>query len=208
MSIRNNIRLTLVVALLLANAEISFSQVDKTRQLADWLTGTFSSEKQSKEDTTYFHINLEISRIWKDRSDGIWLYVEQAMATMKEKPYRQRVYRLRKTNENQFESAIFTIPEPLRFAGHPEKVNELSIDSIQEKGGCAVYLVWDEMEGAFVGKTGEKSCPSELRGASYATSEVRLSNASMISWDRGFNEKGEQVWGAEKGGYIFVKQKN
>jgi hypothetical protein len=29
----------------------------------------------------------------------------------------------------------------------------------------------------------------------------------LISWDRGWNDKGQQVWGAEKGGYIFVKQR-
>jgi hypothetical protein len=28
----------------------------------------------------------------------------------------------------------------------------------------------------------------------------------MVSWDRGYNDEGEQVWGAEKGGYRFVKR--
>ncbi|MBK7852430.1 MAG: hypothetical protein IPJ66_15190 [Bacteroidetes bacterium] len=27
----------------------------------------------------------------------------------------------------------------------------------------------------------------------------------LISWDRGYNDKDEQVWGAEKGGYHFIK---
>jgi hypothetical protein len=30
----------------------------------------------------------------------------------------------------------------------------------------------------------------------------------MISWDRGYNDAGEQVWGAEKGGYIFLKTRD
>jgi hypothetical protein len=29
----------------------------------------------------------------------------------------------------------------------------------------------------------------------------------MLSWDRGYNADGKQVWGAEKGGYRFVKKK-
>jgi len=29
----------------------------------------------------------------------------------------------------------------------------------------------------------------------------------LRSWDQGFNEKGEQVWGATKGGYEFIKMK-
>lgn len=28
----------------------------------------------------------------------------------------------------------------------------------------------------------------------------------MLSWDRGWNDAGEQVWGAEKGGYHFERE--
>jgi hypothetical protein len=28
----------------------------------------------------------------------------------------------------------------------------------------------------------------------------------LLSWDQGFNDKKEQVWGATKGGYAFIKQ--
>jgi hypothetical protein len=58
----------------------------------------------------------------------------------------------------------------------------------------------------FVGSTGATSCGSDLRGAKYATSEVTLSKKQLISWDRGFDSNGVQVWGAKKGGYIFDKQ--
>jgi hypothetical protein len=36
---------------------------------------------------------------------------------------------------------------------------------------------------------------------------VELSENMLLSWDRGFNTEGVQVWGAEKGGYRFVKKK-
>jgi CpeT protein len=44
-----------------------------------------------------------------------------------------------------------------------------------------------------------------LRGATYATSEVIIKNQQMISWDRGYDSSDRQVWGAEKGGYVFEK---
>jgi CpeT protein len=50
------------------------------------------------------------------------------------------------------------------------------------------------------------NCPSNLRGATYATSEVVVQHDKMISWDRGFDSRDKQVWGAEKGGYIFMKE--
>ena len=62
--------------------------------------------------------------------------------------------------------------------------------------------------GTFTGSTEKGTCVSSRRGAAYATSEVILSQDQMISWDRGFDEKGQQVWGATRGGYIFKKVKN
>lgn len=177
------------------------------KQLTDWMTGSFSSEEQSIKDTSYYHINLEIVRIWPERKDAVWLYVEQAMAQKKDKPYRQRVYRVAQNDNNIFESAIYTLEDPLRFAGHPELVSKLTIDSLKKKDGCSVFLTWNIEENAYLGSTGEKSCPSDLRGASYATSVVKLKESMMLSWDRGFDEGGKQVWGAEKGGYIFLKRK-
>ncbi|HRW89883.1 MAG TPA: CpcT/CpeT family chromophore lyase, partial [Flavobacteriales bacterium] len=61
-------------------------------ELASWMTGSFSSAAQAEADTNYYAIELEMARIWPERTDGVWLYVEQAVAAKKEKPYRQRVY--------------------------------------------------------------------------------------------------------------------
>jgi len=74
------------------------------------------------------------------------------------------------------------------------------------RNGCEVILKRKDKK-SYKGRTGEKTCESSLRGASFATSEVEILENKIISWDRGFNKKGEHVWGAEKGGYIFEKLK-
>ena len=56
-----------------------------------------------------------------------------------------------------------------------------------------------------MGKTGDDSCVSTMRGASFARSEVEILEDKVISWDRGFDADGKYVWGAEKGPYIFNK---
>jgi len=61
--------------------------------------------------------------------------------------------------------------------------------------------------GVFSGSTVTRECASDLRGAAYATSEVEITAAALISWDRGYAADGRQVWGAVKGGYIFKKLK-
>ena len=78
-------------------------------KLAAYMEGSFSSEKQSIKDTNYFDIRLQMKRIWKDRTDGIWLYVEQAVSTAQQKPYRQRVYHVTQIGKNKFESAVYTM---------------------------------------------------------------------------------------------------
>ncbi|MBS1517139.1 MAG: chromophore lyase CpcT/CpeT [Bacteroidetes bacterium] len=187
------------------------SQIKSTdvNSLVNLMEGSFSSEEQSLNDSDYYDITLHMKRIWKDRTDAQWLYVEQAVAQMQEKPYRQRVYRITNTQEGRFESAVFTFADPLRFAGDwkkDEPLEGLTPDSLLQREGCSVILTLmgeDHYEGGTVGN----NCPSDLRGAEFATSEVKIFKDMIESWDRGFDEKGNQVWGAVKGGYIFKKQK-
>ena len=87
-----------------------------------------------------------------------------------------------------------------------EKLNKISADSLINRQGCAIYLRRID-KNIYKGSTPGKECLSSLRGAAYATSEVTIWPDRLISWDRGWNDKGQQVWGAEKGGYIFVKQR-
>jgi hypothetical protein len=86
----------------------------------------------------------------------------------------------------------------------PGGLGNLTSDSLYLKEGCAVVLrrvSADAFEGGTVGKT----CSSELRGAAYATSEVRLTPDVLVTWDRGYDAAGNQVWGATEGGYFFKK---
>ena len=57
-----------------------------------------------------------------------------------------------------------------------------------------------------MGGTRGEGCASNLRGAAYATSEVVIMPGRIESWDRGFDAEGHQVWGAEKGAYVFVRK--
>jgi len=82
-------------------------------KLAGFMAGSFSSSEQAAADTSYFDIRLRMAPIWSERKDGFWLYVEQAVATHEEKPYRQRVYHLTQLSPTIFESDVFTLRAPL-----------------------------------------------------------------------------------------------
>ena len=204
-----------IFGLIVASTITAVFAVDKTVEdkellkLRNWMAGSFSSADQAKADTDYFDIRLQMTPIWVDREDGYWLYVEQAMATKLDKPYRQRVYRLSRVDNTTIQSEVFMLQESLRFAGswkEPKKLDILTPDSLSKKNGCAIILQ-PEGDTAFSGSTVAKECPSELRGAAYATSEAVITSNYLYSWDRGFDSTGVQVWGATNGGYRFIKLK-
>lgn len=200
----------LIVAFLAFTFSLTLT-AQRTRSLeslAATMEGSYTSIEQSKADTSYFEIELEMVRIWGKRKDGAWFYVEQATADSKDKPYRQRVYHVQEVNDSTFTSDILTIKSGEALFGaykDPVKLDALRADSLGLLEGCTITL---HRRGAvYVGSTRGRECPNKRGKASYATSEVSLLADRMVSWDRGYNDAGEQVWGAEKGGYIFIKRR-
>ena len=197
----------LMASLFTMPAGIGDSEIET---LAAWMEGSFSSARQSESDPeSHYDIRLFMSRVWPDRTDAVWLYVEQASADRLAQPYRQRIYRLSRIDERTLQSEVFTLPgDPLDFAGafrDAELLESLSSDDLLLRQGCAIELRRVGPE-AFAGSTRSKECGSTLRGASYATSEVLITPDRVLSWDRGFDAQDHQVWGAEDAGYIFDKQ--
>lgn len=180
---------------------------DDLQLLAQYLAGTFSSLEQSKIDPEYFDIRLVMIPIWKDRADGYWLYVEQAVSGHEATPYRQRVYHLSRSDSGKIASVVYTLPDPKKFIGahrSPELFDSLSADKLTEREGCTIYLKRSD-ELTFEGGTEGKGCISDIKDAKYATSVVTISEKMLVSWDRGFDQNDIQAWGAEKGGYQFMK---
>lgn len=172
--------------------------------LATWLAGSFASTAQAAASDEYLDIRLRMAPIWTDRVDGRWLYVEQAVADYRDRPYRQRVYRLREVAPGLFESEVYTLPDPESAVGAwraATPLADLGPSELEPRIGCSILM--RRQGDAFIGGTLGRLCPSERRGADHATSEVRITADGMVSWDRGFAGDGSQVWGAAAGGYVF-----
>ncbi len=189
----------------------SFGKEREIRHLAKLMEGNYNSAEQAANDKEYFDIRLHIARIWKDRpeSEGIYFYVEQATASAQQRPYRQRVYHLRARSEDgKIESVVYELANPLRFTGQwkePKPLANITPDSLISRQGCSVIMRKSGSK-EYRGATNGQDCLSSLRGAKYAQTDVTITPKQLISWDRGFDEKGEQVWGAKFGGYIFKKE--
>ena len=179
------------------------------KRLARWMTGTFDSSQQAADDDRYFNIRLVMLPIWTDRSDGRWLYVEQAADGSLDEPYRQRVYRLHGAGRGVVWSDVYTLPgDPLAFANFwrtgDDPFQQITPEDLTLRRGCSIRLTPADAD-HYAGETIGEGCESTLRGANYATSEVFIGADVLWSWDRGWNDQGQQVWGATAGPYIFAK---
>jgi len=182
---------------------------DDLKNLRDRMEGTFDNQEQAALDDSYHNIVLHIKEIELKgkHPEGVWMYVEQAVASKPSEPYRQRIYHLFRQDNTTLVSKVYELHDPLRFAGawqEPSRLKDLRLDSLIERSGCAVFLHKDEA-GNYYGATEGKGCESTLEGATYASSNITIYPNMIVSWDRGFDSNDTQVWGAEKGGYRFRK---
>ena len=204
------IALLFIFSLISCNTHSDSQNSSDLDTLVSWMSGYFSSQNQSLQDSSYRDVRLHMIPVWRDRTDGYWLYVEQAVAEFPDKPYRQRVYHLYQDQNRNYYSDVYTLNNPSAFNGAWQKEFPLAglvPDSLELRAGCTTILQRISKE-EFAGGTRGKNCTSSIRGGSYATSEVSISEGKITSWDRGFDTNGDQVWGAIKGGYIFDKIKS
>jgi hypothetical protein len=175
------------------------------KELFTLMQGSFDSAIQAEVDSTYYNISLHMYPIWEDK--GNFLYVEQALTSTPNEPYRQRIYEVKRASDSSFSSAIYKLDSDSLWIGkwkNPKAFDSIALNDIALKEGCEVILKRIAPK-QFIGKTGDDTCISTMRGASYARSEVEILEDKIISWDRGFDSDGNYVWGAEKSGYIFNK---
>jgi CpeT protein len=176
------------------------------QRLQTYLTGSFDSKEQAKADPkNYSEVILQMKPIWPKRGEGYWLYAEQSLAASPNKPFRQRVYLLT-IKEEQLVLEVYILKNPKRFVEaykNPAVFDAYNLEALEWKQACQIVLEKDDVN--FTGKTKDKACPDEQKGAAYATSEWSISSNVLINWERSFDTADKQISGATQGGYIFKK---
>ncbi len=179
-------------------------------EVATLLAGTFDSKAQAEGNPEGFRaVRLVSVRVPKSRlgSGAPVLYLEQALLSTPDKPYRQRFYRIEETADGNVVSRVFEPRETLAVSGKWRDPSDLALygpGDVVERIGCSVRL--KKTPQGWEGGTEGTSCPSALSGARYATSRVKLAPERMESWDRGYDLEDRQVWGAKEGPYVFERR--
>jgi hypothetical protein len=87
--------------------------------------GRFSSLAQHRSDPRYDEVEAVIVPIWPERTDGLWLYQEQAVLTRPgmarvdalKAPYFQRIGQVTEATDGTLRRANFSLKNPARFIG-------------------------------------------------------------------------------------------
>lgn len=179
--------------------------------LTEWLTGSFSSEKQAQNsnDPYIYDVRMKIVSIWSDKKGGHWVYVEQAQVSTQNSPYRQRIYHLLNEDGNLFDR-IYRIPSEEEYVGSwetPSDFDGLNEEDLTLAEGCDVHFSFDEAENKFRGNTIGEDCSSSISGVEYLTSETSIFEEFLTSWDLGWNASGDTVLGPSSP-YEFEKIEN
>jgi CpeT protein len=184
-------------------------------RLAKMLEGNYTNIEQAIQDKEYRDMRLHIKRIWKNRSEeeGMYFYLEQATGKEPTQPFRQRVYHLRlRPGDDKVELLTYSMRAPKRFVGQwkqKEPLLGLNPDSLMLSEGCAMVMFQNNTQAnsGFRGQTEGLLCHSDLNGADYMTTDLSVSPTELISWARGYNAAGAQVWGARSGGYVYKRER-
>ncbi len=169
------------------------------------LTRTMDTTAQAEHNPRYVGVQMTTCPIQiaeATPSEGIYLYQEQALSESLDRPYRQRfLHIILNADATRIESRTFKPPIPETWTGLCEQSEP--IIQANELGNlvCTVSLRPSSL--GYVGSTPEEGCPVNLRGAVRLTNTVVLHQDGMDTWDRGFDENGIQVWGAQADPYQY-----
>jgi CpeT protein len=183
-------------------------------EYVDRISGEFSTRFNQTIDSTKDDV-LVRTIVFKRYPTVIWLYTQQGeFLNGKYYPYRQRVYAVEQMDEYHIRLTIYGFRDDAAYYGilddttssikAEEWLQNIPSDGLIVKDGCEI-TIWKDNLNAFRGSTNEKNCKGSFGGATYTTSEFVIYPHEVISWERGWDDNGNQKWGPEKSPYIYSK---
>lgn len=201
----------MIATAFLATLAAAAHPAEPAAEFAALATGAFTSQAQAERDPAYDRVDAVIARIWPERTDGVWLYQEQAIiprgqwadpVAARRTPYFQRVSRLSALPDGRVRRDTYTIAAPARFVGlaRPGYAGPQLTPADLGPAGCPIML---ERIAASHWTGRMDACPNTRRGAVRMTSLSIATPDGFANWDRGFDADGKVVWGPVAGGYVF-----
>lgn len=174
--------------------------------VAAHLTRTMDTTAQAATNSDFVGVQMTTCPIQvmaaAATTSAIYLYQEQALTERIGTPYRQRFLQIALSDDgNRVESRTFKPDTPEDWTGFCQRSDRTITPDNLGPLVCIVSLRPSAL--GYVGSTSPAGCPVNLRGAVRLTNTIVLHRDGMDTWDRGFNESGDQVWGAQTEPYQY-----
>lgn len=171
------------------------------------LEGDFSNEAQHKSDARYPHVMLHIRRIWKERSDAHWYYLEQYPFGLPEEPYVQTVFGVTTQGPDSLRLARYTIPNEREHLGSWQEkrpLRDLRPSDLRPLSNCDVFLEKAERT-HFIGSTKGSDCRYFflVNGADYSVTKMDIGYNAILLDTEMFTDAGKKVFGVDTEAYIY-----
>ncbi|XP_054780896.1 chromophore lyase CRL, chloroplastic-like isoform X2 [Prosopis cineraria] len=185
-------------ALLVKRLSKSTTRWDHARIVSQCLAGEkYSKEQASRDPDNYFNIRMLTCPAAELVDGSKVLYFEQAFWRTPQKPFRQlSTYAIRDMEEykNFCDRSKGQRPQQEEVIGDiAEHLTAIHLKRCPRGKRCL-----------YEGSTPPGGFPNSWNGASYCTTDLAvMKNKEMHTWDRGYDDDGNQVWGPKEGPYEF-----
>eukprot|EP00897_Mesotaenium_endlicherianum_P002244 jgi/Mesen1/2047/ME000149S01036 len=188
---------------------------DHARIVAQSLSGEkFSAEQAARDPMTFFNLRLMTCPAAELADGSRVLYYEQAFFSTPDKPYRQRFYKVKpcaKEMKCDVEVSSYAVRDTEEYKTYCDRPKNQRPQPEEVAGDIGEHLTTVYMSKCergkkclYEGSTPPGGYPNSWNGATRCTSELTiLKNGEIQSWDRAYDDEGNQVWGVKQGPYEF-----
>ncbi|KAK4256873.1 hypothetical protein QN277_006539 [Acacia crassicarpa] len=202
-------------ALLVKRLSKSTTRWDHARIVSQSLAGEkYSKEQASRDPDNYFNIRTLTCPAAELVDGSKVLYFEQAFWRTPQKPFRQRFLMVKpcpKELKCDVELNTYAIRDMEEYKNFCDRSKDQRPQQEEVIGDIAEPLTTIHLKRCprgkrclYEGSTPPGGFPNSWNGASYCTTELAvMKNKEIHTWDRGYDDDGNQVWGPKEGPYEF-----
>ena len=190
-------------------------------RLCQSLAGTFQNREQAlAEPVWYVHLRLWCYPTPLFREDSATFFIEQASAAFAQAPYRQRILRIRR-DQDDLTAEYYALKQPQTWQGAtqtPDRLQTLALEDLQtlENSCLSIAIVPEAQATRFEARQqpGER-CQFTVNGETklvelafdaIAPSAANQVPAAFWMYDKGIDATtGKSTWGATQGPFRLIK---
>jgi hypothetical protein len=187
--------------------------------LGKYLAGEFDNSQQSLAEPAWFvHLRLWHIPVPLFREDSITIFAEQANIVNLDKPYRQRIIRVRQVDDIKFPFQVqyYALKNFSSLAGAGQdigKLEKLTPEDLELLPGCILEVEVKELSDRhlqFIATpVADSICSFQYNGNTVQVSlGFEVTQEELKTYDKGIDpETGRATWGAILGPYRYQKRK-